>query len=131
MTLGNDAELYIPALFSINTFFRYGETSMHIVKECFNRFSVAFYVPQNSKYKAVFDRKNVRIFEAGLTSHYIEYEMDKVAKKSKNIKSKGCSEFQLSLSDHVNLKNILCIVAGLRQAHALDSQTHKGLYHSF
>ena len=62
---------------------------MHIVKECFNRFNVAFSVPINSKYKAVFDKKNVQILEAGLTGRYIEIEMDKIARKIKSAKSKA------------------------------------------
>ena len=61
---------------------------MHIVKECFNRFNVAFSVPINSKYKAVFDKKNVQILEAGLTGN-IEIEMDKIARKIKSAKSKA------------------------------------------
>ena len=62
---------------------------MHIVKECFNRFNVAFSVPINSKYKAVFDKKNVQILEAGLTGKYIEIEMDKIARKIKSAKLKA------------------------------------------
>ena len=62
---------------------------MHIVKECFNRFNVAFSVPINSKYKAVFDKKSVQILEAGLTGKYIEIEMDKIARKIKSAKSKA------------------------------------------
>ena len=62
---------------------------MHIVKECFNRFNIAFSVPINSKYKAVFDKKNVQILEAGLTGKYIEIEMDKIARKTKSAKSKA------------------------------------------
>lgn len=79
----------IRSLINNYAYFRFGETSMHIVKECFNRFNVAFSVPINSKYKAVFDKKNVQILEAGLTGKYIEIEMDKIARKIKSAKSKA------------------------------------------
>ena len=79
----------IKSMINNYAYFRFGETSMHIVKECFNRFNVAFSVPINSKYKAVFDKKNVQILEAGLIGKYIENEMDKTAKKIKSATSKA------------------------------------------
>ena len=79
----------IKSMINNYAYFRFGETSMHIVKECFNRFNVAFSVPINSKYKAVFDKKNVQILEAGLIGKYIDIEMDKIARKIKSAKSKA------------------------------------------
>ena len=62
---------------------------MHMTKECFNIFNVAFSVPINSKYKAAFDKKVIQIVEAGLPRKYFEIEMDKAAKKAKSAKSKA------------------------------------------
>ena len=73
----------------ITFFFRYGETHMHMTKECFNIFNVAFSVPINSKYKAAFDTKLIQILEAGLPNKYFEFEMDKVAKKARSATSKA------------------------------------------
>ena len=69
--------------------FRFGETTMHIAKDCINFYNVAFSVPYNSKYKDVFDRKIGQILEAGLIGKYIEIEMDKIAKTIKSVKSKA------------------------------------------
>ena len=62
---------------------------MHVTEGCFNIFNVAFAVPKNSKYKAPFDRKINQILEAGLPKKYIEYEMDKAAKKARSAISKA------------------------------------------
>ena len=72
-----------------NNHFRFGETTMHIAKECINFYNVAFSVPYNSKYKDVFDKKIGQILEAGLIGKYIENEMDKTAKKIKSATSKA------------------------------------------
>ena len=45
-------------------YFRFGETTMHIAKECINFYNVAFSVPYDSKYKDVFDKKIGQILEA-------------------------------------------------------------------
>ena len=73
----------------LNNHFRFGETTMHIAKECINFYNVAFSVPYNSKYKDVFDKKIGQILEAGLIGKYIENEMDKTAKKIKSATSKA------------------------------------------
>ena len=62
---------------------------MHMTKECFNIFNVAFSVPINSKYKAAFDKKITKLVEAGLPKKYFDIEMDKAAKKAKSAKSKA------------------------------------------
>ena len=62
---------------------------MHMTKECFNIFNVAFSVPINSKYKAAFDKKIIQLVEAGLPKKYFDIEMDKAAKKAKSAKSKA------------------------------------------
>lgn len=62
---------------------------MHMTKECFNIFNVAFSVPINSKYKAAFDKKIIQLVEAGLPKKYFDIEMDKAAKKAKSSKSKA------------------------------------------
>ena len=62
---------------------------MHMTKECFNIFNVAFSVPINSKYKGAFDKKIIQLVEAGLPKKYFDIEMDKAAKKAKSAKSKA------------------------------------------
>ena len=57
---------------------------MHIMRECFNSFRVAFTVPINSIYKKAFDKKMIQIIEAGLTRKYFADEMDKEARKAKS-----------------------------------------------
>ena len=69
--------------------FRFGETTMHIAKECINFYNVAFSVPYNSKYKDVFNKKIGQILEAGLTRKYLEIELDKVARTINSAKSKA------------------------------------------
>ena len=63
--------------------YRFGETSMHIMKECFNTFNVAFTVPLNSIYKDRLDTKMSGLIEAGLTRKYFSDEIDKEHKISK------------------------------------------------
>ena len=70
-------------------YFRFGETTMHIAKECINFYNVAFSVPYNSKYKDVFNMKIGQILEAGLTRKYLEIELDKVARTINSAKSKA------------------------------------------
>ena len=72
-----------------NNNFRFGETTMHIAKECINFYNVAFSVPYNSKYKDVFNKKIGQILEAGLTGKYKEIEMDKIARMINSAKSKA------------------------------------------
>jgi hypothetical protein len=62
---------------------------MHMTKECFNIYNVAFSVPINSKYKAAFDKKIIQLVEAGLPKKYFDIEMDKAAKKARSAKSKA------------------------------------------
>ena len=52
---------------------------MHIAKECFGSFRVAYAVPKDSPYKADFDRKISQMIEAGLPDKYYNDEMEKVA----------------------------------------------------
>ena len=53
---------------------------MHIAKECFGSFKVAYAVPKDSPYKADFDRKISLMIEAGLPDKYYNNEMEKVAR---------------------------------------------------
>lgn len=62
----------------------FGETSMHMTRECFNSYQVAFSVPINSKIKPTLDRKIIQLTEAGLMNYYFKQEMDKAAKKAKS-----------------------------------------------
>ena len=59
---------------------RYGETTMHIAKECFSSFLVAYATPKNSLYKAALDKKISLMIEAGLPDKYYNDEMEKVAR---------------------------------------------------
>ncbi len=65
---------------------------MHMTKECFNVYNVAFSVPINSKYKPPFDRKVMQIIEAGLVKKYFQTEMDKAASKAKATLSRADAE---------------------------------------
>ena len=60
--------------------FRYGQTTMHIAKECFGYFLVAYAVPKDSFYKEALDKKISLMIEAGLPDKYYNDEMEKVAK---------------------------------------------------
>ena len=62
---------------------------MHVTKECFSFYNIAFSVPLNSKYKVAFERKIVKAVEAGLVKKYTEIELDKAAKKGKSAKSEA------------------------------------------
>ena len=57
---------------------------MHIIKECFNTYNVAFTVPLNSIYKDRFDTKMSGLIEAGLTHKYFTDEIDKEAKRARS-----------------------------------------------
>ena len=63
--------------------FRYGQTTMHIAKECFGYFLVAYAVPKDSFYKEALDKKISLMIEAGLPDKYYNDEMEKVAKLAK------------------------------------------------
>ena len=52
---------------------------MHIARECFGSFQVAYAVPKDSLYKAAFDKKISLMIEAGLPNKYYNDEMEKVA----------------------------------------------------
>ena len=52
---------------------------MHIAKECFGSFRVAYAVPKDSPFKAEFDKKISLMIEAGLPDKYYNDEMEKVA----------------------------------------------------
>ena len=58
---------------------RYGETTMHIAKECFGSFLVAYALPKESLYKAAFNKKISLMIEAGLPDKYYSDEMEKVS----------------------------------------------------
>ena len=60
--------------------FRYGETSMHIMKSCPNAYNVAMSLTKNSIYKHQFDKKLLALVESGLSQHYLNIENDKLAK---------------------------------------------------
>lgn len=60
---------------------------MHIMKECYNSFRVAFTVPINSIYKASMDKTIVRIFEAGLPLKYFNDILDKEGRQGKTSSS--------------------------------------------
>ena len=57
---------------------------MHIIKECFNTYNVAFTVPLNSIYKNRFDTKMSGLIESGLTNKYFTDEIDKEAKRARS-----------------------------------------------
>ena len=65
---------------------------MHIAKECFGLFQVAFAVPKESLYKAAFDKKISLMIEAGLPDKYYNDEMEKVAHLAKNKISKAIAK---------------------------------------
>ena len=65
---------------------------MHIAKECFGSFQVAFAVPKESLYKAAFDKKISLMIEAGLPDKYYNDEMEKVAHLAKNKISKAIAK---------------------------------------
>ena len=65
---------------------------MHMTKECFNVYNIAFSVPINSKYKPPFDSKVMQIIEAGLVKKYFQIEMDKAAEKAKATLSRTDAE---------------------------------------
>ena len=52
---------------------------MHVAKECFGSFLVAYAVPKDSPYKAALDKKISLMIEAGLPDKYYNDEMEKVA----------------------------------------------------
>ena len=60
---------------------------MHIMKECFISYKVAFAVPTTSVYKTKFDFIIKRLTETGHVLRWFENEMDKAAKVAKNKKS--------------------------------------------
>ena len=53
---------------------------MHIMKECFMSYQVAFAIPKTSIYKKRFDEVIRKLSEAGLVAKWFRDEMDKAAK---------------------------------------------------
>ena len=54
---------------------------MHVAKECFNPFQVAFLLQKDSPYKQRIDEVLLRMQEAGLLNRFYNEELDKIAKK--------------------------------------------------
>ena len=59
---------------------KYGESRMHIMKECWNYFPISFVLPKHSPYTELFSLKIHQLNEAGLIDKWKRDEMDKVAK---------------------------------------------------
>ena len=70
---------------------------MHISRECFASFQVAYAVPKDSLYKAGFDKKISLMIEAGLPDKYYNDEMEKVAHL---VKAKTSEAVAIPLSLH-------------------------------
>ena len=62
--------------------FRFGVRSMHIMKECFVPFSVAFALQKDSIYTNKFNVKMNQLIEGGFINKWLNDEFDKVAKKA-------------------------------------------------
>ena len=84
--------------------FRYGEASMHVMKECPNLYNVAFSLSKNSIYKHQFDKKIIQLVESGLTQHYLDIENDKLAKLEK-------SSVAILTAQPLNLESIQAFLA--------------------
>ena len=61
---------------------RFGVRSMHIMKECFVPFSVAFALQKDSIYTNKFNIKMNQLIEGGFINKWLNDEFDKVAKKA-------------------------------------------------
>ena len=59
---------------------RYGETNLHIARECSKQFNICFGLPKSSVYTAPLGVTIVRLREAGIIKKFFKDEMDAVAK---------------------------------------------------
>ena len=68
--------------------FRYGESNMHIIEECFASFQATFLLPKHSTYTERMNQIIQRLHEGGLIQKWLEHEMDKVGTITKDPFSK-------------------------------------------
>ena len=53
---------------------------MHLMRECWNAFSIGYILPKRSLLTPVFSRKLQQLREAGMQEKWIKDEMDRVAR---------------------------------------------------
>ena len=67
--------------FYVNSIIRFGVRTMHITKECFLPFNVAFALQKNSLYTNSFNKKMNQLVEGGLIRKWTNDEFNKIAYK--------------------------------------------------
>ena len=72
-------------------FYSSGVRSMHVMKECFVPFSVAFALQKDSIYTDKFNAKMNQVIEGGFIEKWINDELEKNAKKA-NVEASTVAE---------------------------------------